>query len=230
MKILLAGDSWGIGVFQGSGENYRPTGEGIKTILEDQYNNFQVINVSKAGGNNIEILQRMKPMLDVADKIIFIQTDPFREHSRWENNFKVLQTSFIDSIVADYDSLEEFFDSYYNRLYSRLDLIGKPVVCIGGWSKLHPCIEKYQNLIPAIPSASQAVIPHLEDDVYLSDFEWFPQLDAHTEFFQKFKQELRPIALASSRKFDLLCQQCGDCHPDLAGYRVLVEKISKYLL
>ena len=35
-NILLAGDSWGIGVFAGVGENYAPTGQGIHSILEDQ--------------------------------------------------------------------------------------------------------------------------------------------------------------------------------------------------
>lgn len=229
MKILLAGDSWGIGVFQGVAESYGPTGEGIKTILEDLSDDYQVINVSKAGGSNEEILERIRPFSKDVEKIIFIQTDPFREHSHYENRYKILHKDFIDSLVKDYSTLEEFFDHYYNKIYSELNNIGKPILCVGGWSKLHPSIEKYKNLIPAIPSATQTIISELEEDVYLSDFEWFPQLDAHTGFYRKFKNELRPIALASSRKFELLCQRCGDCHPDLDGYKTLVDCLLPYL-
>lgn len=228
MKILLAGDSWGIGVFHGVDNNYSPIGQGMHTILEEK--GYEVINVSVPGSNNSDIVNNIENSYYLADKIVFVQTDAFREQATFnDQKYKVLDRKFLDKLL-NYNSLSDFFLDYYQRLYLRLSKIPKPVICIGGWSKLHPSISYYQNLIPAVVSATKEIILELEKDVYLSDFEWFPQLNDCPEFKDKFGKELAEVALASSRKFDLLCQHCGDCHPNLAGYRILVEKIEKFLL
>jgi hypothetical protein len=228
-NILIAGDSWGVGVFTGQGDSYGPTGEGIHSIFQTDLKEFQLTNVSRAGASNKEIVELIRPNHRDVDIIVFIQTDAFREHSYHLNSYKILHQDFINSLVRDYDSISQFFDQYYNRLYSELNSFNKPIICIGGWSKLHPSIVNYKNLISAIPSATQLIVSELEEDVYLSDFEWFPQLNDHKDFFDKFKDEIRPIALASSRKFELLCNHCGDCHPNLLGYKILVKNFEKYL-
>ena len=64
----------------------------------------------------------------------------------------------------------------------------------------------------------------MEEDVYLSDFEWFPQLNDNRDFMAKHGDELKRIALASSKKFDLICRNWKDVHPNLAGYEILVKK------
>ena len=61
-NILLAGDSWGIGVFTGVGENYGPTGQGIQSILETQ--GHSVIIISKAGISNENIINNIFIMND----------------------------------------------------------------------------------------------------------------------------------------------------------------------
>ena len=74
-NILLAGDSWGIGVFAGVGENYGPTGQGIQSILETQ--GYSVINISKAGASNENIINNISENLQMVDHIIFLQTDDY---------------------------------------------------------------------------------------------------------------------------------------------------------
>lgn len=225
MEILLAGDSWGIGVYQGYDDTYAPTGEGIHSILKNL--GYNITNVSKAGANNSEILTNIHRSISLSDLVIFIQTDPFREHSHFENKFKILDKKFIESLLT-YKSLDQYFSQYFNQIYTVLNSYNKPIVCVGGWGMLHSDIVNYSNLIPAIPSATKLIIPQLEADVYLSDFEWFPQLHDFPNFVNTFP-EIKDIALASSKKFKMLCDHCGDCHPNLIGYQKIVNELLRYL-
>ena len=222
-QILLAGDSWGIGVYQTVDGVYTATGQGIQTILEAR--GYEVTNVSVAGDSNNNIVKRINT---AADHILFLQTDPFRDYCVHVDGFKKLKPVFFKHLLT-FDSIKQCLDIYYNSLYAKLNAHNRPIICLGGWSKLHPSIDNYTNLIPAVPSVSELLIPSVAD-VYLSDFEWFPQLNDRTEVMRKFGSELKEIMLASSNKFDVINQQWNDVHPNLIGYELLVEKIQKYLL
>jgi hypothetical protein len=203
---------------------YTATGQGIQTILESQ--GYTVTNISVAGDANNNIAQRIKG--NTADHILFLQTDPFREHCQHKDGFKKLRPVFFKHLLT-FDSIDHCLDVYYNNLYTTLNRLNKPIICLGGWSKLHPSIYNYSNLIPAVPSITELLIP-TATDVYLSDFEWFAQLNDNVEVMLKFGTEIKQIMLESSTKFDLINQQWNDVHPNLQGYMLLVEKIRKYLL
>jgi hypothetical protein len=221
-KILLAGDSWGIGVYSGTGDNYAPIGQGIQSILERQQ--YQVTNISVPGCSNFNTASRILQNAKLADQIIFLQTDVFREHSQYVNQLKILNKNLIKNLL-NYKTLDSYFNDYFNKLYSKLNSIGQQILCIGGWSQLHPCITNYPNLVDAIPSATKLLIPECITDCYLSDFEWFPQLNDDQYLMQKFGDEIKKIALDSSAKFDLCCQHWGDIHPNLIGYQKIVDEI-----
>ena len=223
MKILLAGDSWGVGTYGTVNGQYQQTGSGIQGILESK--GYKVINVSKSGDSNNNIVDRIQT--DV-DHIIFIQTDIFRDHCNFQGDLKILQESFLDQLL-EYNSINDYIEHYFNCLYSRLNNFSTPILCVGGWSKLHPCLVNYDKLIPVIPSATEFLLPQAKD-VYLSDFEWFLQLNDHTKIMNKFDSEIKRLALESTAKFDLINQIWGDVHPTQVGYELLVEKIQKYLL
>ena len=118
-NILIAGDSWGIGVFCGVGDNYGPTGEGIHSILESR--GHAVTNISKGGGSNGLMIERLDTSeLSDVDYIIFLQTDIFREHHYYGKQYpddvgskwKILEQEFVDSLL-DYDTLQDYIDNYF---------------------------------------------------------------------------------------------------------------------
>lgn len=259
MKILLAGDSWGIGVFTGSGNTYGPTGQGIQTILEAQ--GHTVTNISKGGGSNWLMIDRLEhrwgntgkclygvnPSDRVAfsipdyDYIVFLQTDVFRERHYYgkqyptdtDANWKVLSQTFVDSLQA-HDSLSDYINDYFKNFYTKLNSIGqqynKQILCLGGWCQLHPSISEYSNLIEVVPSATKLLIPELNQDCYLNDPEWFIQLANDNKFMSKFGNEFKQLTVQNAEKLALVYRHWDEVHPDITGYELLVEKIQKYLL
>jgi hypothetical protein len=254
MKILLAGDSWGIGVFETRNGEYGPIGQGIQTILEDL--GHEVVNISRAGGSNWLMIERLQGQWNHSDRcmfgvnpadrkafdladidyIIFLQTDIFRERHYYGKQFehstdtkhKILEQEFVDSLLK-YSSIDEYANQYFTELYTALDALEKPILCIGGWSKLHPGIRQFSNLQPVLYSATQLLIPKLEHDAYLSDPEWFLQLDQNPKIVSKFGSELKELAIANAEKMEHVYSNWHEVHPNLAGYQRIVDCILPYL-
>jgi len=255
-NILLAGDSWGIGVFADQGQGYGPTGQGIASILTSQ--GHTVYNISKAGGSNWLMIDRLEGNwnntkrclfgvdprdrieFDLAkmDHIIFLQTDIFRERHYYDkqhpddvdHRYKILEQKFVDSLL-DCESLEAYINSYFARFYTRLDrFIGyyhKKVLMLGCWSQLHPSIVNYPNLVNVATSATKLLIPELERDVYMSDAEWYTQLADNPRFMQKFGKEFKPMTIDAENKLMLICKYWKEVHPDLQGYQRLTDVLVK---
>ena len=254
MKILLIGDSWGIGVFSNINGSYGPTGQGVQSLLQDH--GHQIVNISKAGGSNWLMIDRLegrwnnstkctfgvgtdKPIkidLQEFDSIIFLQTDIFRERHHYgkqyehstDTQFKILNDDFVEDLL-DYKSIEDFVDHYFQELYEKLNTFNKKILCIGGWSKLHPSIANYSNLIPVCTSASKLLIPSLKEDTYISDPEWFLQLDANQNIMSKFGTELKELAIINADKINLIINEWNDVHPPFSGYTIIAETVLPYL-
>lgn len=259
MTVLLAGDSWGIGVFENHPvTGYGPTGEGIHTILRSM--NIPVVNISKAGGANWLQLDRMngewnnflrcKYGVDPADRVdvdfkkigevVFLQTDVFREHyyhikehpDATETIRKWLDDDFVESLLH-YDSISQFIEQYFSSLYLELNNIGithnKKILCIGGWSKLHPSISNYSNLVPVIMSSAQLLIPTLESDVYASDPDWFVQFSDNAKIMKKFGNEVKKMTIDAHTKFDAVINNWHEVHPKIDGYEKIVAQLIPYL-
>jgi len=258
LKILIAGDSWGVGVFSGVGDNYAPTGEGIQSILESM--GHTITNISQGGGSNWLMIDRLEGQwhhtgrslygtfldkivefdLNSINHIIFLQTDIFREkylyvkqtpedtHTKW----KALDQKFVDSLT-NWASMQAMIDDYFTGFYSKLNSIAIKynikILCVGGWSQLHPSITNYSNLVAAVPSATKLLIPELKQDGYLSDPEWFSQLDKEPAFMQKFGTEFKQLAIDNADKLDLIYRNWHEVHPDIHGYQKIVDVLVKYL-
>jgi hypothetical protein len=258
--VLLAGDSWGIGVFKNDPvSGYGPVGLGIQSLLQDL--GINVVNISKAGGANWLMIDRLNGHwnnfyrcsfgVDPADRvdvnmndiecIVFLQTDVFREKYTYVKETteaqgttkKWLDESFISHLLK-YDSLTDFINQYFNGMYIALNDVGqkynKPILCIGGWSKLHQDIVNYPNLIPLIPSAAKLLVPSIQEDVFLSDPEWFIQLSDHPLIMKKFGNEIKMMTVQTGEKFNAVCSAWGDVHPDIDGYKKIVDQILPYLV
>lgn len=256
-KILLAGDSWGIGVFKNTHGEYGPTGEGIHTLLANL--GYDVVNISKAGGSNWLMIDRLNHnwtnhercvygvdpqdkqnfLIDEINHIVFLQTDIFRENYCYIKETpestvtqkKWLSQSFVDFLLS-FNSIENFIEFYFQSFYTELNNFGqkhkKKILCIGGWNQLHPSISNYSNLVPVIQSACQFLISDIEEDVYLSDPEWFLQLDENAEIVKKFNIELKTMAIKTSDKYSKLIAKWNDCHPTIEGYQKITEKLISF--
>jgi hypothetical protein len=253
--ILLAGDSWGIGVFSGEGDNYGPTGQGIHTILQNY--GHQVTNISKAGGSNWLMIDRMEnrwgdtgrckyghshqeEIIDIGwnsiDYVIFLQTDIFREHYLYikkdqndnKTTWKKLDDAFIDSLFV-YDTLQNMIDDYFLKFYTKLNALGKyqnkKILLLGCWSKLHPSIFNYSNLVPVVISSTQLLIPDLKEDVYLSDPEWYTELSEHKKFMEKYGTEFKLMTLNANQKLKRIYTEWKEVHPSIQGYQKLTDEI-----
>lgn len=228
-KILLAGDSWGVGTFLRSGESYKPTGIGLESILSEK--GYRVTNVSQAGASNREIVDSILDQdLNLFDIIIFLQTDPFRDHQQVEipednDSWKrALNQNFIDSLT-EYNSLDMYFYDYFNRLYSELSSLNKPIICIGGHSVLHPCILEYKNLISEIPSVTQLLLGSNVDDCYINDKDWIDQLTYNPKFMKKFGNEFKDLVILLGNKTEEILKNWNDVHPTASGYSNLADNL-----
>jgi len=254
MKVLLTGDSWGVGVFSGTGDSYGPTGQGVQTVLENL--GYEVTNISKGGGSNWLMMDRLdghwdntgrcilgagdpqiKFNLKEINYIVFFQTDIFRERHYYgkqyptdqDTRWKILEQAFVDSLQK-YQTLEAVIDDYFAKLYTKLNSYDKPVLCIGGWSQLHPSIANYSNLTAVVPSASKLLIPELAEDCYISDPEWYTQLANDSKFMAKFGSEFKQMTVINAKKLEFIYSNWHEVHPSMLGYEVLAKNIQKYLL
>lgn len=254
MKILITGDSWGIGVYSITNDQYRASGLGIHTLLEQW--GHEVINISCAGGSNWLMIDRLEGKWDNSDRclfgvspsyrpyfnldeidfIIFLQTDIFRERSYYgkqypdskNTDWKILEDKFVKTLV-NFSSLEEFANQYFESLYTKLNSFGKKILCVGGWAKLYPTISNYSNLIPVLESATQYLIPKLTQDSYITDKEWFVQLSQTDFIMEKFGQEIKKMTIQNAEKLNLIVDNWQDVHPNFDGYTKIAECIKPYL-
>lgn len=256
--IVLAGDSWGIGVFGGTGSDYGPLGIGPASILQEH--GHTVINISKAGGSNWLQLDRMEGnwnntgrslyghshneeykqiAWDTVDYIVFLQTDIFREHYLYVKKppdaeftqWKELEHTFVNSLL-NYNTLTEMVDDYFSKFYTKLNEIAQQhsvqVLMLGCWGQLHPSITQYNNLVSVVPSATRLLITELKEDVYLSDPEWYSQLADTSEFMRKFGTEFKPMSIVAAEKLDLIYRNWKEVHPDITGYSKLIDELLPY--
>jgi len=252
--ILLAGDSWGIGVYKQDtdGHKWSPTGQGIQSLLESQ--GHTVVNISKGGGSNWLMVDRLNDNWDnfsrclygvdpteridvdweIIDYVVYLQTDIFREKFLYEESLgwqKVLDKEFADNLIT-YDTFQHMIDEYFYKFYFELNVVGvkhnKKILCLGCWSKLHPSIGNYSNLVSVVPSAIKLLLPELEEDVYLSDPEWYSQLAKDSKFMSKFGNEFKPMTMHATQKLQLLYDTLHEVHPDITGYSKLVDELLPY--
>jgi hypothetical protein len=268
--ILLAADSWGVGVFanDANGE-YGPTGEGIHNIFSEHKHN--VINISKGGGSNWLMIDRLnsrwgktnncywgslgagvphcapyemltEPYIawDQIDHIVFIQTDIFRDQAYYAKRYptsefsqwKTLTNDFIKQLMT-YNSISDFIIDYFAKMYTALNQVGvdqnKKILCVGGWSKLHPMINDYKNLIPVVTSCPELLIPGFTKDTYMSDFEYWVTLSENVDFVNHFGDEFKQFAIDVNEKYTRVTEAFMDSHPKMDGYRRIADKILPYL-
>jgi lysophospholipase L1-like esterase len=135
--ILMAGDSWPAGVYEKENTG-GPAGPGIAENLQKL--GYQVRNLAKPGGSNLESVDRLKDYLACNTQeinnikfVLFWQTEFFREI--WYYRKSNIYSSVEKELEPGYTKLR---DAWVYRPYYRLSEIGQkwniPIYVIGGAS------------------------------------------------------------------------------------------------
>lgn len=209
MKILLGGDSWGCGVWK-----VQPTGlaighKGIEQFMLDD--GHEVINVSKGGISNKNIIECMKllPNLDF-DHIFVIETSPLRD------------TDYLKPF-ANYEHLIELNGSKRFEFYSLLEALNKPIYLLGGCSKVDTEIVKdFKNLHVVIPSIPEFLSTgFIAPDIYVDH--WIHQYKKwDLETIDKLSEQSE-IWFRLNKKCEYFREDAH--HPDIRGH----EKVYNYI-
>lgn len=259
-KILLTADSWGIGVFDyDANGDYGPVGTGIYDIFAEHGHDVVNISQSGGsnwlmvdrlngiwGDTGKCVFGTDAPRIDFdweeIDYVMFMQTDIFREHAYYANripsdpdsqSWHWLTDTFVEHLLT-FNTLNEYINDYFEKLYTALNYVGEQrnqrILCVGGWSKLHPMIKDYPNLVPVISSCPEFLIPNFMEDTYISGYEFFVNLSENKKFVEHFGDEFKKLAINVTEKFHSVCAGFGDPHPRLDGYRRIANEILPYLL
>jgi len=160
-KIIIAGDSWGLGEWSGlelgSGGSINHTG------MAQYFTDFQytVVNLSKGGSSNLESIERLKHYnISDNDIVLFIMTDPLRDLgafklSKQNNDKENLKkiTEKITKALVDAQGVYPLLCKLMHNLFDELNQIGHPINLIGGLCNINTDISsQYNNLTTLIPS------------------------------------------------------------------------------
>ena len=178
---------------------------------------------------------------DQINHLVFIQTDIFRDQAYYDKRYptsattqwKTLTKDFVNKLMT-YNTIGDFIIDYFEKMYTALDQVGKDrnqkILCVGGWSKLHPIINDYSNLVPVVTSCPELLIPGFKKDTYMSDFEYWVTLSENDEFVNYFGDEFKQFAIDVNEKYKAVTDAFNDSHPTMDGYKLIAKEILPYII
>lgn len=161
MKILVTGDSWGVGEWQ-TGKNFPVVTASPFCVYLEEGN--WVTNVSSPGSRNFTAMERVDQALEDIDYdvIIVVVSDPLRDLRHCE----------ADEIAPAMESLESFLSkirSLHHKYYQQLAAHNVPVILLGGICDLDlDAAGRYDNIIPLMPSLRTWFDPDAPRGPYLT--------------------------------------------------------------
>ena len=191
-KIIITGDSWSQGEWDGYPTNYRITHGGVQQYLTEA--GYTVTNVGQGGYNNNESLAALISELpnDNYTHCIFFFTDPLRQ-----TTYEEFSTTLPSMIIRN----------HVNHLLESLDNINKEtgikIVIVGGCAKL--IFKDYvpTNIDVIVPSLSELLIPEFIDNEFMNSQEWNDHwLKLETKLSFEHKKEIYDVCNNAGIKFD----------------------------
>jgi hypothetical protein len=167
MKILIGGDSWGMGEWEWKEDvkKYKLNHKGLEQyFIEDGH---EVTNVSSAGTSNLHSLHDLIVETDKQNYnyCFWFQSDEIRDLRPY---------NFFEKNITSYDELIKQSDIQLEIVYRFIAIKCKvPVYMIGGCSKVKTNIidKSYKNIIPFIPSVTEFLLKNYKHpDVWCSDW------------------------------------------------------------
>ena len=163
MKILIEGDSWGRGEWDGAANyNYGVRHTGLQYFLEQ--NNHVVTNNAGSGSSNSKVYNRLSKITENFDIIFIFVTDTHRDLKldQAENFWNFL---YIDEYLERHNHLLKHYITQLNSLD-----IG-PLKLLGGLSKLNKNTVTDTKIEIAIPSILELIVPgSTQFDIFFEDY------------------------------------------------------------
>jgi hypothetical protein len=190
-KIIITGDSWSQGEWNGYPGDYRITHGGVQQYLIEA--GYPVTNVGRGSYNNNESLAAL--IAELPNKYthcIFFFTDPLRQ-----TTYEEFSTTLPSVIIRN----------HVNHLLESLDNINKEtgikIVVVGGCAKL--IFKDYvpTNIDFVVPSLCELLIPEFIDNEFMNSQEWNDHwLKLETKLSFEHKKEIYDVCNNADIKFD----------------------------
>ena len=214
MKILIGGDSWGLGEWPQE-TNHR----GIWQYFEEDGHEV-VIKALPGQSNETSISHMCNYVNGNYDYVFWFQSDPLRDLRPYDD---------FGNTIKNYDDLitqsNIILDKNYKELNNRSNC---KIYCIGGCSKLNvELISEYKNLIPFIESLTELIlVDYKHPEIWHSD--WI-------NYVERLDESVIDFLLPNKMKQDLLSEIDGyrkyfwpdGSHPNRYGHKVLYDFILK---
>lgn len=226
MNILISGDSWSQGEWDGDWRTvpstYRVYHPGINQYLQEA--GHLIVNVGKGSISNMQALDNLKQQITCQnfDYLIFFFTDPLRDCSEQE-----IKSGRLFDLVQTKTKL---FLDHLKQVKSQCPNL--KIILLGGYSK----IETFDNDIDhVIPSIIELLVPGYQDSSCADSPEWkqyLPTLSLFTS--DKEKQEIVDFSKRVREKLLVMEQHKNlfypdGYHPNRHAHRLLANKILKLL-
>ena len=214
MKILIGGDSWGVGEWPQE-TNHR----GIWQYFEEGGHEV-VIKAVPGESNKTSISHMCNYVNGNYDYVFWFQSDPLRDLRPYDDFGNTIKN--YDDLITQSNIL---LDKNYKELNDRSDC---KIYCIGGCSKLNmELISKYKNLIPFIESLTELIlVDYKHPEIWHSDWiDYVERLDESVIDFllpNKMKQD----SLSEVDEYREYFWPDGS-HPNRYGHKVLYDFILK---
>ena len=214
MKILIGGDSWGLGEWPQE-TNHR----GIWQYFEEDGHEV-VIKALPGQSNKTSISHMCNYVNGNYDYVFWFQSDPLRDLRPYDD---------FGNTIKNYDDLITQSNIILDKNYKELnDRSNCKIYCIGGCSKLNvELISEYKNLIPFIESLTELIlVDYKHPEIWHGDWiNYVERLDESVIDFllpNKMKQD----SLSEVDEYREYFWPDGS-HPNRYGHKVLYDFILK---
>jgi len=232
LKILLAGDSWTLGVIikliQTSSFTTGPVG--IADHLISLGN--EVTNIARPGQSNSLVINELKSRLlsETFDKIVFVQTEPLRDNKYAKSNAGWQDLVQDKKWFDDHLHLLSIQQDILDKTYKTLNDIDLPIYLLGGCSKVDTeLLSKYSNLTCIMPSIPEFLSPGYTHPTIFGFSQWQKRID------DKWDLTTLDYIIDQIKTTEWLHDNCphffnDPLHPNIEGYRKVAEHIENYFL
>jgi hypothetical protein len=234
-KVLIGGDSWGMGVWNdGADASYHTVHKGLEQLLLDE--GYTVYNCSVSNSSNKDSISRLASLVnqryETGDVVIWIQSDPTRD---------LRDTDMTDAVI-DTGSVTGLIKRVLNENYTALSKIalehGTIIHAVGGLCNLDVDLLRQYPLIDAsVPSWVHLLVSDLYPEVNTRSVLGDVACNVKGLALSRMTDDLRRLVidelydLNETKHFYLNDMFAPDYrHPNLAGHEILFNELKKKIL
>jgi len=219
--VYIFGDSWSY--CSKIKKDSSTEGPGLYTF-QDLFSttDISVKNFSKESISNFDIIKIIKTTdLSLCDQLVVFQTDPLRDIIDRKN----VKLSINIDLIGQYMDINHVAEKMLNDFYRELSLLNKPILLVGGLSKVSPKCN-FTN-IDIFPKSWTELVDNQYTDCY---YEWVEFTELVHQYL-KISSDLTPVKHKIYEKNNIwqTSDAFGWCHPSDIGYQLMFESLYQHL-